>query len=157
MIPIDSKLINTLVPVARNNERGRKHHNFHKSYQEPVQRLLNAIEPGSYIRPHRHSDPDKTEIFMILEGRFLVILFNESGKVSDHIILDRNTGIHGVEISPGEYHTIAALETGSVAYEIKNGPFNAETDKKFAPWAPEEGTAEGYQYLQALIRKLPDK
>jgi cupin fold WbuC family metalloprotein len=156
MIPIDKKILDRLVSEARNNPRRRKHYNFHKSYDEPVQRLLNAIEPDSYIRPHMHKNPDKTEIFLVLRGSFLVITFNEDGSIANRNILKVDEEQYGVEISPGIYHTIISLEPGSVAYEIKNGPFDVSVDKKFASWAPEEGTEEGLSYIKSLKKEFID-
>ena len=54
--------------VARGVPRLRRNANFHKSESEPANRLLNAIEPGSYIRPHRHLDPNKDETMVVLKG-----------------------------------------------------------------------------------------
>lgn len=150
MKKIDKDLLNRLAVDALRSERKRKHHNFHDSYDEPVQRLLNAIQPGSYIRPHMHKNPDKTEIFIALQGRFLVFIFDEEGNVTERIELVPVGETPGIEIPPGVYHTIAAMEPNSVAYEVKNGPFVESTDKNFAPWAPEEGTEEGRRYLEEL-------
>ena len=45
-------------------------------HEEPVQRMVNAILPGSYIAPHKHEDPDKVELFSILRGRVAVLRFS---------------------------------------------------------------------------------
>jgi cupin fold WbuC family metalloprotein len=150
MVRIENDLMQRVVNEAVGNARRRKHFNFHKSYDETVQRLLNAIEPGSYIRPHMHRDPDKLEVFLVLKGRLLVIEFEEDGSIREHFLLDPKTGNVGVEIHPGNYHMVIALDPGSVAYEVKNGPFDPNSDKRFALWAPEEGTEEGLKYLERI-------
>jgi cupin fold WbuC family metalloprotein len=154
MLKIDESLLDKVVQEARVNGRKRKHHNFHSSYDEPVQRLLNAIEPESYIRPHMHRNPDKLEIFFVLKGRLLVIEFNDDGRIRDHALLDATSSRHGVEIYPGNYHTVISLETGTVAYEVKNGPFDPGSDKNFAPWAPEEGSPEATSYMNKLVAEI---
>jgi cupin fold WbuC family metalloprotein len=151
---IDNSLLDNLCQEAEENRRKRKHLNFHSSYEEPVQRLLNAIEPGSYIRPHMHKDPDKIEIFIALKGRFMVFIFDDHGTVTDRIELVPAGEVMGLELAPGTWHTIAALEKGSVAYEVKNGPYVETTDKNFAKWAPEEGTEEGTEYLNYLLNSV---
>jgi cupin fold WbuC family metalloprotein len=151
---IDKGLLDNLGNEAKKNRRKRKHLNFHDSYDEPVQRLLNAIEPGSYIRPHMHKDPDKIEIFIAMKGSFIVFIFDEKGTVTDKIRLEPKGEVAGLELPPGTWHTIAALEQGSVAYEVKNGPYVETSDKNFAPWAPEEGTDEGIEYLKSLLNSV---
>ena len=154
MIRIDKSLLNNLSKKAKTAGRKRKNHNFHKSYSDTLQRMLNAIEPGSYVRPHKHENPDKNEAFLILKGSMVVVEFDESGNIIDHQVLDQSTECYGVEISPGIYHTIFALQTDSVAYELKDGPYDVETDKNFAPWAPAEDDPEAEKYLNNIIKKL---
>lgn len=40
--------------AAATSPRLRAHRNFHPELSDPVQRLAIAMEPGTYIRPHRH-------------------------------------------------------------------------------------------------------
>ncbi|HTG82888.1 MAG TPA: WbuC family cupin fold metalloprotein, partial [Geobacteraceae bacterium] len=54
---IDQHLLDQLSAEAANNPRLRKNHNIHPSDDFCCHRLFNAVEPGSYIRPHRHLDP----------------------------------------------------------------------------------------------------
>ena len=77
MIKISDKLIRQVAAKARNSKRKRLNYNFHKSYNEKVQRLLNVAYPGTYIRPHKHENPDKVEVFIILNGKVKIIVDNE--------------------------------------------------------------------------------
>jgi hypothetical protein len=61
---------------------------------------------------------------------------------------------NGVEIPERTYHTLISLETGSVAYEIKAGPYTPLTAKDFAPWAPAEGNPEVENFMQSLLNKI---
>ena len=63
--PIDLSLLNQVSKIAVDSTRKRKNFNFHQ-LEDPVQRFLNAIEPGSYIQPHRHKEPLRDEAFIIL-------------------------------------------------------------------------------------------
>ena len=154
MILINQETLNTLCKNAEASPRLRSNLNFHSGSDDVIQRLLNAVEPGTYICPHRHLDPDKREIFLLLIGRLAVITFKEDGNIDECHILDNKTGNFGVEIPVGTWHTIIALEKNTVAYEFKDGPYIPFTDKDFAPWAPREGNENVASYLQELIKRL---
>jgi len=115
--------------------------------------MLNAIEPGSYVQPHKHENPDKREVFLLLKGKLAVVFFNNDGAVTEHIILDNRENF-GVEIPPSVWHTIIALETGTVVYEIKDGPYSPADDKNFASWAPRERDKNCTAYLKSVMLKL---
>jgi cupin fold WbuC family metalloprotein len=66
---LNSALLADLTAQAQANPRLRQNLNLHADYDEPCQRLLNAIEPGSYIRPHRHLTDPKPECFIGIRGR----------------------------------------------------------------------------------------
>ena len=72
--------------------------------------------------------------------------------IADHVVLDAESGTFGVDLVPGHYHTVAALRPDTIIYEVKTGPYEATTDKSFAPWAPEEGTVEAQNYLSNLLK-----
>jgi cupin fold WbuC family metalloprotein len=134
--------------------RKRKHCNIHESYSDPVQRLLNAIEPGTYIRPHRHKRPDKTELFLALRGRAVAVQFDDTGKVVDHMAIGEGENGIGVEFPPGSWHTFLSLKSGTVLFEVKNGPFIENTDKNFAKWAPAEGAKEAPEFIKKILKEL---
>ena len=154
MIRINNLLLDATTVQAKSIARRRKNFNFHKENSDTLQRLLNAMEPLSFIRPHKHEDPDKREVFLALRGRILVIEFNEAGNVEDYLILDPLQGNFGVEIPERIFHTIISLEPGTVAYEVKDGPYSPIDDKNFASWAPEEGSPDALPYLKDLLKSL---
>ncbi|MGV8829055.1 MAG: WbuC family cupin fold metalloprotein [Breznakibacter sp.] len=151
---IDTALILGLQQAAQNDPRLRKNHNFHTESSDPLQRMLNAIEPGSYVQPHRHIDPAKREMFIILKGRVVVFIFDDHGAITHSVMLDAAHGNLGIEIMPQEWHSIVSLEPGSVVFEVKDGPYSVADDKWFAPWAPQPGTPEANTYLKSLEASL---
>ena len=153
-IRINDDLLDITSAKAKNTERKRMNFNFHPSHDDPLHRLLNAMEPGTYIQPHKHEDPDRFEIFLALRGRFVAIIFDEHGNITDHAILDSSEGNYGVEIPEKVYHTLLSLEPGSVAYEIKEGPYRPFTAKNFASWAPAEGNPEVKNYINNLLQQI---
>ena len=154
MMKITDEIINETSDRAKRSERKRCNYNFHKSYSDPIQRFLNAVEPNSYLRPHKHEQPDKTEIFLSLKGRVLILEFDDNGGITDHFILDPREGKMGVEIPPRTWHSFIALQEGSVLYEIKEGPFVPGAGMIFAEWAPEEGTKAARQFNEKILKEL---
>lgn len=144
---IDQDLIAQLRDDAQASERKRAIVRFHE-HEEPVQRMLNALRDDSYVQPHRHANPDKVELFLALEGRLLVLLFDDEGAVASHAVLDAAGPVRGCEIPPRTWHALLALTPVAVALEIIQGPYDAATHKKFAPWAP-EAPAEGLAWMRA--------
>ncbi|OGG95177.1 MAG: hypothetical protein A2508_09040 [Candidatus Lambdaproteobacteria bacterium RIFOXYD12_FULL_49_8] len=147
---IDQKLIDQVAAKAKANPRLRMNHNFHQP-QDLVQRMLNAIEPGSYVRPHCHANPRKDEIFLCLQGAGALVVFDERGSVSQFCPLKPNAGYFGVDVPAGTYHTILSLAESSVFYEVKLGPYLPTNHKDFADWAPEEGSQKAKVYLEELV------
>lgn len=154
MIKIDRKLIEGVMEKAKTAERKRINLNFHKKPDDTLQRMLNAMQPGTYLQPHKHENPDKREVFIALTGRFVVVQFNDDGTIADHIVLDPGRKEFAAEVAERTYHTIICLEPDSVIYELKDGPYNPADDKNFASWAPKEGAADCQRYLNELLKQL---
>ncbi len=152
MIKITTDLIDKVVEQARSSTRLRMNYNFHPELSDPVQRLLNALEPWTYIRPHKHTT--KEESFVLLRGTVLAVAFNDDGTINDHAILSPATGIMGIEFEENSFHMVTSLETGSAVYEIKEGPFVPHTEGSSAPWAPKEGTPEAKDFLKKIFKEL---
>lgn len=147
-------MIDEITDQAKISSRKRMNYNFHDSAEDTMHRMINVLEPGSYVQPHKHENPDKREAFIILRGKVLVVIFNDSGIIEDQILLDTQKGNFGVEIPPKTYHMIIPLEPGSTLYEIKDGPYNVRSDKKFADWAPKEGENGVKNYIASIIKKI---
>ena len=154
----DSDYFNGLISSAKSNTRRRKNHNIHSSYNEPCQRLFNAIEPDSYIRPHRHSQDKKGELLIAIKGLMALLTFNDNGVIENVFHFgSEKFGINmasGVEVPSSLWHTVVALEPGSVLLEVKAGPFDISQSKELAVWAPEEASPEADLYLEGLLQKI---
>jgi cupin fold WbuC family metalloprotein len=133
---------------AAQSERLRKNLNIHCVLDDPIQRLFNALEPGTYARPHRHSRDNGWELMVVVRGAFAVLRFDEQGRVAARVELRAGDGNCAVEIPAHTWHTVVSLACGTVMFEIKHGPYSPVEDKDFAAWAPREGSAEA----TALVR-----
>jgi cupin fold WbuC family metalloprotein len=151
---ISKQTLSQLSGQARTNPRLRKNWNLHPNDDFPAHRLLNAMEPASYIRPHRHLDPNKAETFIIMAGRLGVLLFDDNGKVVEKLLLDAAGDNLGVDIPAGVFHTAVSLEEGTVFFEAKAGPFRLLMEAEKAPWAPEDGSAEVAPYLDSMKKSF---
>lgn len=148
---ITEQLLDETTAKAKVNPRLRMNYNFHEDLDDPVNRLLNAMEPGTYLRPHRHLNPDKDEVFLLLRGKAAVFIFDESGNVTETITLCPTEGVYGAEIKAGVWHGMLVLESGSVVYEVKKGPFAPLSPENLAPWSP---AAEDKEAVDLYINKL---
>ncbi|MCB9898762.1 MAG: WbuC family cupin fold metalloprotein [Planctomycetes bacterium] len=147
---IDATLLDDLASRASDTARRRLNLNFHTPQAEVANRLLNAVEPGSYIAPHRHADPTKDETMVVVRGRFGILFFDEAGEVTRTATLGARDDALGVDIPHGTYHALVALEPGSIFFEAKAGPYLPLGEHERAPWAPKEGDAEAPAYLARL-------
>lgn len=154
---IDQALLDGVSREAGASPRRRRNRNFHAGDNAPAHRLLNAIEPGSYLMPHRHLDANKDETIVVLRGRLGVVFFDEAGEVRQTAVLAPGGDVCGVDIPHGVYHTVVALEPGTVMLEAKAGPYLPLNEDERAAWAPAEGAAEAVDYLRALTERFAPK
>jgi cupin fold WbuC family metalloprotein len=147
---IDQTLMGHLVDAARQAPRGRTNRNFHPDDAYPAHRLVIAIEPGSYVAPHRHLNPAKDETLIILRGSLGVVFFDAAGKFERRWVLRAGGETLGVDIPHGLYHTVFALEAGTVFFEAKAGPYVPISGEEKATWAPAEGSPDVLAYLDRL-------
>lgn len=150
---IDQALLDATLARAKVAPRGRINHNFHPDASSNPHRFLNAWTRGSYAAPHRHLQVPKPESFVVLRGELALFVFDDAGAVSERHVLGRN-GVLGIDLEPGLWHTVAALSETAVCFEVKAGPYDATTDKEFAPWAPREGDPAAPGYLAALLASV---
>lgn len=151
---ISHKTLDDLTHKAVTSPRRRLNLNYHEDLADPMNRMLNAFEPGTYIQPHKHENPDKREVFIVLRGSLVVVIFDESGTPVDFILLEPSKANYAVEVEPGIWHSVISLESGTVVYEIKDGPYIQPIDKNFAPWAPKEGDENCGEYLARLTEQF---
>lgn len=147
---IDRTLLDQVSAAAKASPRRRKNHNFHPADTHPAHRLLNAIEPGTYIPPHRHLDPLKAETMAVLRGAMGYVGFDEHGAIVTVARLEAGGELCGVDIATGQYHALVALAPGTVFLEAKAGPYLPLTEAERAPWAPLENAPEAAAYLEKL-------
>ncbi len=152
----DARMLEALVATARETPRGRAHHNVHQSLEAPVQRLFIALEPRTYIPPHRHLQPPKWEFLLLVSGALDLLIFDDHGRVWQRLCLSP-TETRAVELPAGTWHTYDCRASGTVVLEIKEGPYTPTPDEDFAPWAPRENDPAAAAFREALRAARPGK
>jgi cupin fold WbuC family metalloprotein len=133
--------LQSLLDQAARAPRGRSHLLLHDGPDDQVQRLLIAAKPGTYVRPHRHSE--QWEMLVLQSGCADILIFNEAGELLSRSRLDRTTPI--VQIGMSEWHGCVVHEPDTVVMEVKPGPYRPN---EFADWAPEEGHESAAHFVQ---------
>lgn len=118
---IDKALLNKVSEQAKASPRLRMNYNFHQSLEDKCHRFLNAVEPGTVVPIHKH--PTKDESFVILRGKVRVTTHNDDGSIIEDLVLSQESGNYGVDIPKNVWHKLESLESGSVIFECKEGPF----------------------------------
>ena len=121
---IDKKLLDEVAERAKSSPRLRMNYNFHRSLDEKCHRFLNAVEPGTVVDIHRHLTKDET--FVLLRGRVRVNTYNDDGSIMDSVELSPDDGRYGMNIPKGVWHNLESLETNTVFFECKEGPYSQE-------------------------------
>jgi len=109
------------------------------------------MQPGTYLQPHKHENPDKREVFIALKGKFIALEFDDYGNITDSMVLDPTKGNYAAEVAERTYHSVICLEPDSVIYELKDGPYDPNDDKHFANWAPKEGEKECEEFINKIL------
>lgn len=143
--------LSALAAQARQSPRLRANRNLHEALEDPIQRLAIAMEPGTYVRAQRH--PHTWELLYALSGRFVVLNFDNAGRVIQRVVLGEDSAV--VEIPANVWHAVLSLDTGGVIFEVKHGPYQPVAAEDFASWAPAEGEPGVGDVLQwyALARQ----
>lgn len=124
---INTDLLTSVTEEARKSERLRKNYNLHESLDSKVQRLFNAMEPGTIVPVQRHQNTAET--IMLVKGRMTIIIYDDKKNVLESHILDTSIGNYGYHIPAGVWHSVHVLESGTVMFEVKEGPYAPLSDE----------------------------
>ena len=131
---IDSQLLDGLTAQAKVSPRLRMNLDLRNSADDTSQRMLNAIEPESVVPVHRHQKTSETVI--VLRGRVLEEYYDDAGNVTESVVIAPAGDCHvavaprnevsvayALNIPAGQWHTLRALDSGTVILEVKDGPY----------------------------------
>ena len=118
---IDNLLLDKLTAQAKESPRLRMNLDLRNSAEDSSQRMLNAIEPGSVVPIHRHRGTSETVV--VLRGRVVEEYYSSEGAVDASFDLAAGGPICALNIPAGQWHTLRALELGTVILEMKDGAY----------------------------------
>ena len=118
---IDKTILDELTAKAKASDRLRMNLDMRTSSNDTSQRMLNAVEPGTIVPIHRHCFTAETVI--IVRGKVKEIFYDDNGNVTEEVLMEVGGECPMVQIPAGMWHTIEALESGSVIFEAKDGAF----------------------------------
>lgn len=136
-----------LKAAVKASPKGRARINAHPDGEDTLHEMIIAIDPASYIRPHKH--PGKSEAFHIVEGDVDIVVFSDDGEIDRIVELGAPGGSRAFyyRMSSAFFHTLIIRSRMLIVHEITNGPFRPQATV-FADFAPEEsetGKAEAWQ------------
>ena len=117
---INHSLLDSLISEAKASPRLRKNYNFHKDLNDKCQRMLVALEPGTIMPIHRHK---VDEVQILLQGSMKVTIHNDNGEIVEEHILNLKKGQYGIQVPANTWHSLDVLGTGTVIFEVKEGPY----------------------------------
>lgn len=138
---ITQAILDELTAKAKESPRLRMNLDLRNSDADQSQRMLNAIEPGSPLPIHLHQKTSETVV--CLRGRLVEeyyqelnvdsLEFKDSSNGSEvqkiqEIELSPNGPVVALNIPAGQWHTVQALESGTVILEMKNGKYEPTQD-----------------------------
>jgi cupin fold WbuC family metalloprotein len=151
---LTDSMLDALTVEAQQSPRRRANHNLHEHLSDPVQRLAIAMEPDTYVRPHRH--PHTWEMLFPLRGRFVVLHFDEAGTVVGRAVLGEDCQV--IENPAGQWHAVLSLDSGGIIFEVKQGPYAPVAESDYAPWSPAgDSTAAGELNAWYAAARVGDK
>ena len=125
---ITQALMDSLTEQAKASPRLRMNMDLRNSAEDKSQRMLNAIEPGSELPIHRHQKTSETVV--CLRGKLVWEFYDELERIcTDYIELTPNGQVVALNVPAGQWHTVKALESGSVILECKEGAYEPLSDK----------------------------
>ena len=124
---ITQTVLDELTAKAKESPRLRMNLDLRNSAEDTSQRMLNAIEPGSPLPIHRHQNTSETVV--CLRGRLVEEFYDDLERIcTERIELSPGGPIVALNIPAGQWHTVQALESGTVILEMKNGKYEPISD-----------------------------
>lgn len=130
MKQITDSMLAALSQQASLSPRLRANQNLHQQLDDPIQRLAIAMQPGTVVLPHRHANT--WELLLPLRGRFVVLIFDDAGTVTERTVLGE--GCNVLEFPAHTWHAVLSLDAGGVIFEVKHGPYQPVCEADYAAW-----------------------
>jgi len=136
IVSIDSKQISLLKKLLHESPDKKARICLHSSFANALQEMLIIHGCGAYVRPHKHIKKD--ESISIIEGRGLLVIFSQKGKIKKVLPLSARSGKGNFvcRVNKGLWHSLVILSDALIFHEVSAGPFMGENENVFPVWAP---------------------
>ena len=152
---LSEKEIKEYFVLAQNSERRRAPKILHKK-GDYLNKVFNFVLSDSYMHPHLHPSKEKIEKMYLIHGSFALIIFDDKGKVTESIILEKGKK-EFIDVPAFTWHTYVMLSDKVIIYETMEGFYDPKTWKVLASWAPEESSQRSLLYLESLKKNINRK
>ena len=119
---VDKIILDMLTAQAKASPRLRMNMDMRNGPEDLSQRMLNALEPGTVLPIHRHHDSSETVV--IVRGKIQWVFYDENGNETERVVLDADGDRRMLNVEKDRWHSLVCLESGSVLYESKDGPYH---------------------------------
>ena len=121
------EILDIVTKGAQESPRLRMNYNLHESFEDSVQRMFNALEPGTDVPIARHQTCNETLILM--RGKLRINIYNDHKEIIETCVIDKELGNIGYHIEKGKWHNVESLESGTVLFETREGPYAPVADE----------------------------
>ena len=118
---VDKKILDELTVKAQESPRLRMAMDLRNTTKDQSQRMLNVLEPGTVMLIHRHLASSETVI--IIRGRIRWLFYDEQSRITESAELWSDGDVRMLNVEKGRWHSLECLESGSVLFEAKDGPY----------------------------------
>ena len=118
---LNTELFDKLTAQAKASPRLRMNFDLRNTPDDQSQRMLNALEPGTVMPIHRHRSSSET--VMVLRGKVKWLYYDENGKLTNTFSVAPDSDLCGLSVPKGQWHSLECLESGTVIFEAKDGPY----------------------------------
>lgn len=124
---LTTEILDALSAKAKACERLRMNYDLRTSENDQSQRMLNAMEPGTVLPIHRHTTTCET--IVMLRGSIKEMFYDDKGNLTESVVLKAGTEPSAMNIPKGVWHNLECLETGTILFEAKDGPFEPRREE----------------------------
>lgn len=121
MAVLKQNILDETTQSASESPRLRMNYNLHESFKDVVQRMFNALEPGTVVPIARH--PNSSETLIMLRGRLRVLIYDDYKNIIEDVVIAPGSENIGYHIPKGTWHQVESLEHGTVCFETREGPY----------------------------------
>lgn len=106
---LHQSLLDETTQRASESPRLRMNYNLHEAFEDIVQRMFNALEPGTIVPIARH--PYSSETLIMLRGKLRVLIYDDNKNIIEDVVIAPNTANIGYHIPKGTWHQVESYLT----------------------------------------------